>query len=115
VFDISWNTLFVAVARREQFVEANALLNGSRSPSGVGGPALAGILIQLFSAPVALLADALSFVGSAAFLGRLRAPEPPIAPYPGGIRAQLSSGLSFIARDPIMRVTVLSAGSLHLF
>src|SRR5262245_3953567 len=115
VFDISWNTLFVAVARREQFVEANALLNGSRSLSGVGGPALAGILIQLFSAPVALLAAALSFVGSAAFLGRIRAQAPPLEHEPGGIRAQLSSGLSFIARDPIMRVTVLSAGTLNLF
>ena len=63
VFDLAWNTLFVAIARREQYVEANSLLNGSRSLSSVGGPALGGVLIQLFSAPAALVADALSFVG----------------------------------------------------
>ena len=115
IFDISWNTLFVAVARRDQFVEANSLLNGSRSLSSVGGPALAGILIDVLKAPVALLADALSFIGSAFFLGRITAAEPPIEHEPGSIKAQLASGLSFIGRDPIMRVTVLSAGTLNLF
>ena len=115
VFDISWNTLFVAVARRDQFVEANALLNGSRSLSSVGGPAIAGILIQVLTAPIALVADALSFIGSALVLGRISAQEPPIEHEPGSIRAQLASGLSFIARDPIMRVTVLSAGTLNFF
>ena len=72
VFDISWNTLFVSVARREQYVEAMALLNGSRSLASVAGPAISGILIQLFSAPMALLADALSFLGSVFFLRRIR-------------------------------------------
>ena len=78
VFDIAWNTLFVAIARRDQYVDANSLLNGSRSLSSVGGPALGGVLIQLFTAPVALVADALSFVGSAFFLSRIEAEEAPI-------------------------------------
>jgi MFS family permease len=115
VFDISWNTLFVSVAKREQFVEANALLNGSRSLSSVGGPAIAGFLIQVLSAPVALVADALSFLGSAVFLGRVRAIEPPIEHEPGSIRSQLASGLTFIFRDPIMRPSVLAAATLNLF
>ena len=54
-FDIAWNTLFVAVARREQYVEANSLLNGSRSSSSVGGPAIGGMLIQFLRAPIALV------------------------------------------------------------
>ena len=115
VFDISWNTLFVAVAKREQFVQANALLSGSRSLSNVGGPALAGILIELLSAPITLVVDALSFLGSAVFLGRIRAPEPPIDPTPGSVRDQLVAGVGFIFRDPIMRATLLSAATLNLF
>jgi MFS family permease len=115
VFDISWNTVFVAVARRDQFVAANALLNGSRSLSSVGGPALAGILIQVLTAPVALLADALSFLGSALFLGRINVKEPEIEHDPGSIRTQLMAGLSFIGRDPIMRPSVLAAATLNLF
>jgi MFS family permease len=115
VFDISWNTIFVSVAKREQFVEATALLNGSRSLASVAGPAISGILIQLFKAPLALVADALSFLGSAFFLGRVSAAEPPIEKEPGTIRQQLTSGLSFLFRDPIMRPTILSAATLNLF
>jgi MFS family permease len=115
VFDIAWNTLFVSVARREQYVEATALLNGSRSLSSVAGPAISGVLIQLFTAPVALLADAASFLGSVFFLRRISAPEPPVEHEPGTIRQQVASGLEFIFRDPIMRPTVLSVATLNLF
>src|SRR4051812_37591530 len=73
VFDISWNTLFVAVARRDQYIQANSLLNGSRSLASVGGPAISGVLIQLVGAAWTLLADALSFLGSAFFVGRIKA------------------------------------------
>ena len=115
VFDIAWNTLFVAIAKREQYVEANSLLNVSRSLSSVGGPALGGVLIQLFSAPIALVADALSFVGSAFFLTRVQATEAPIEHDPGSIRSQLSAGLTFLIRDPIIRPSVLSVATMNLF
>ena len=115
IFDIAWNTLFVAVAKREQYVEANSLLNGSRSLSSVGGPALAGLLIEVIKAPLALVADALSFVGSAFFLTRIRAPEAPIEHDPGSIRSQLAAGLQFLVRDPIIRPTVLSIATVNLF
>jgi MFS family permease len=115
LFMISWGTLFVAVARRDQYVEANALLNGSRSISSVGGPAIGGILIQILSAPIALVADALSFVGSAVFLSRIRATEAPIEHEPGSIRSQLVAGLSFTFRDPIVRPSVLAASTMNLF
>jgi MFS family permease len=115
IFDIAWNSLFVTVAKREQYVEANSLLNGSRSLSSVGGPALAGILIDVITAPLALVADALSFVGSALFLGRLRAQEAPIEHDPGSIRSQLAVGLRFLVHDPIIRPTVLSIATVNLF
>ena len=78
VFDLSWVTLLVAVTHREAYMEANALFSGSRSLANVGGPPLAGAMVQLLSAPIALFADALSFLGSAFFLGRIRKAEPPI-------------------------------------
>jgi MFS family permease len=115
VFDISYNTLFVSVTKREQFLSANALLSGSRSLSNVGGPAIAGILIELLKAPVTLIVDALSFVASAFFLGRIRPTEPPIEHQPGSVRAQLAAGVSFLVHDPIIRPTVLSAATLNFF
>ena len=78
VFDLSWNTVFVSVTRRERYVEAMSLLNGSRSLAYVAGPTIGGLLVQVLGAPLAMLADALSFLGSVVFLRRIRAPEPPI-------------------------------------
>lgn len=115
VFTICWGSLFVAVAKREQYVEANSLLNGSRSVSSVGGPAIAGVLIQELSAPITLLFDALSFVGSALFLSRIRARDLPIEHEPGSIRSQLAEGLRFTFRDPIVRPSVLAASTMNLF
>lgn len=115
IFTICWGTLFVTVAKRDQYVQANALLNGSRSVSSVGGPAIAGVLIQVLTAPIALLIDAASFVGSAFFLRRITATEAPIEHDPGSIRSQLATGLSFTARDPIVRPSVLAASTMNLF
>jgi MFS family permease len=115
VFNLAWMTMFAAVAKREQYVEANALLNGSRSVSAVGGPAIGGMLIQVLGAPIALVADALSFVASAVFLSRIDAPEPPVEHDPGTIREQLTSGMSFVLRDRILRPTILSVATMNLF
>lgn len=43
LFDIAWNTIFVAVTPREDFVTANSLLNGSRSLAYVAGPSIGGL------------------------------------------------------------------------
>ena len=115
IFDIAWNTLLVAVVRRDAFVQANALFSGSRALAFVGGPPLAGVLVQLLTAPVALITDALSFIGSALYLGRIRAAEPPVETIHESIRTRLSTGLVFIFRDSIMRPILLSVATINLF
>lgn len=115
IFDISWNTVYVAVTRRDQYIQANSLLNGSRSISSVGGPAIGGVLVQALGAPLALAADAMSFIGSALFLSRIHAPEPPIERDPGSLRSQLMTGLRFISRDAVIAPALLSVGILNFF
>ena len=115
VFDIAWNSFFVAVAKREQYVQANSLISGSRSLSWVAGPAVGGVLIQILTAPITLLLDALSFLGSAFFLSRIHPTEPRIDDEPGSVREQLREGLLFIVRDPIIRGVLLSVATVNLF
>jgi MFS family permease len=115
VFDLSWNTLFVAVTQRERYVEAMALLNGSRSLASVGGPTVGGLLVQALGAPLAMLADAVSYIGSVVFLRRIESPEPPIEPEVGSTRERLLAGLTFVIGDPIMRPTLLSIATINLF
>ena len=115
VFDLSWNTLFVSVTERERYVEAMALLNGSRSLASVAGPTIGGILVQVLGAPLAMLGDAFSYLGSVVFLRRIRATEPPIEHEEGSTRERLLAGLSFVIGDPIMRPTLLSVATVNLF
>ena len=115
LFDISYSTLYVAVVEREDYIEANSLINGSRSFSYIGGPSAGGVLVQLFSAPAALLVDAVSFLASAVFLGRLRAPEPPVERRTTRIREEITEGLSFIFRTSILRASLLATATLNFF
>ncbi len=116
LFDLSYPTLFVSLAPRERFLEANSLVHGSRSFSYVAGPSVGGLLVQAFSAPFAVLADAVSYLFSAFFLARVRAQEAPIE-HEGesGLRDRVAAGLRFIAGNPIFRPTLVSVAILNFF
>jgi len=78
-FNVSAVTLLVSMLDREDYLAGHSLVAGSRAFSFVGGPAVAGILVQAFSGPLALVIDAASFLFSAFTLGRIRPVEPPAA------------------------------------
>lgn len=114
-FDISSSTLFVAIARREDYLEANSLLNGSRAFSYVTGPSVGGVLVQALSAPTALLADAASFVGSALLLRGMDAPEPPLEEGNGNLRQQIAEGMRFLFGHWFFRPTLAATATLNFF
>lgn len=112
LFGVSNSTLFVSLVPKRDYMEANTLLNGSRATSYVAGPGAAGLLVQTLTAPVALLADALSYLVSAVLLMKIRPTEPPPSETKG---LGIGQGLRFIARSPILRSTLLGATTLNLF
>jgi MFS family permease len=115
LFDISYSTLFVAVVERERYLEANSLLNGSRSLSYVAGPSLGGLLVQALGAAFALLADALSFLASALLLGSMHASEPPLEPQAANRREQVAQGLRFIFGNTFFRPALAATATLNFF
>jgi MFS family permease len=115
LFDISYTTLFVSVVQREAYIEANSLINGSRSFSYIGGPSVGGVLVQLLSAPAALLVDAVSFLASAVFLGRLEAPEPPLERHTTRVRDEVKEGLAFLFHNAILRPALFGTATLNFF
>ena len=115
-FDVSYATVFVAVSGRERILEANSLLTQSRAFSFVGGPTVAGFLVQLLTAPVAVLADAATFVASAFFLARVKAPEPPVEEEePAPLKTRLLQGARFIFGSAMYRASLLATTTLNLF
>lgn len=71
----------------------------------MAGPSAGGVLVQLFSGPAAIIADALSFLGSAFLLSRIRSPEPAAAD-PG--KGSITAGVRYIARDGLVRALLVT-------
>ena len=116
-FDIAHASLLPTIVRREQLVEGNSKLEVSRSGALILGPGLAGLLVQIFTAPIAILIDAGSFVLSALALGRIRAVE--ARPEQTGLRrsllADVREGIGVIVRSPLLRTMGSSLGVYNLF
>jgi predicted MFS family arabinose efflux permease len=108
-FDAGYHAFLPSLVRREALVEGNAKLELARSTAQVGGPSLAGVLVQLITAPLALLFDAASYLLSAAALATIRTPEPPpSADERRSVRHELVEGLRWVFGNPLLRPIVLN-------
>jgi MFS family permease len=112
LFFIAYTTLFVSLVPRERYLEANSALNGSRAFSYVGGPSIGGLLVQAFSAPGALIADAFSFLFSGFMLGSISPVEPPTEE---AERGHVKAGLRYLWRSPVIRASLLATATINFF
>lgn len=104
-FDVAYEAYLPSLLRREQLVEGNSRLAASASVAELGGFTLGGWLVQLLGGPVAILADALSFVWSAWWVGRIHAAEPaPVAPREHrSFWREAGEGARVVGRSPVLR------------
>jgi MFS family permease len=118
-FDVAYQSYLPALVERDQLVEGNSKLEVSRSTSQLAGPGLAGGLISALGAPVAILLDAISFLGSALFLFAIRKQETPPERAAGEKRpsmlADAREGLSFVVRHPYLRPISICTGTSNFF
>jgi len=78
LFSITDNAYLPTLLPKRDLAEGNAKLESTEAIAEVTGPASAGVLIGALGAPVAVALDALSYLWSAARLGRIRATEAPL-------------------------------------
>lgn len=104
-FEIAYQSILPELVERDRLAEGNSRLEVSRSASQVLGPGLGGALIGLFGPPIAIIADALSYLGSAAFLIGLHPSRPrPLrtAADSSGLIGEILEGLRFYRRSPLL-------------
>ena len=92
--------LLAKMAGRSRLVEANAKVALGETSAALVGPGFAGGLIQLVTAPFAILLDALTFFASGIMLRRIRVPSD--VPEPGprrSIGSEIKEGLVLVWRD----------------
>lgn len=95
----------------ERLGEANSRLHVSHSVAAAAGPGLGGVLVQVFTAPIAVLVDAGSFLYSAALLRGIARPEPPrVLPVVAEPALQaIAAGLRSLLTHPLLRPIILSS------
>lgn len=115
-FDVAYQAYLPALVDRRQLLEGNSRLEASRSIAQVASPGIAGVIIQLLSAPVAIALDALSYLASALFIGRIGRQEG--RPDPAGRRPMLSEvreGLGVVFGSPLLRSIAACTGTSNFF
>ncbi|MEV7025643.1 MFS transporter [Kitasatospora sp. NPDC093558] len=110
LFDVSWMSFVPTLVKDpKHYVEANQKLGVTSSTADVAGPGLAGLLIGALTAPVALVADAFSYLVSLLTLLWIRTPEPRPEPPAAGrhLGRELIEGLRWVFGDRILRPLAL--------
>jgi MFS family permease len=118
-FDVAYLAYMPELVERSRILDGNAKLETTRSAAQVAGPGLGGVLVGALTAPVAILADAVSYCVSAVLLGRIRHPDRAgtqrAASQPTSLWHELREGLRFVFHQPHLRILVLTTGATNLF
>lgn len=100
-FDVAYQSYLPGLVGSENLLEGNSKLAMSGAIAEIVGPSLTGVLVQLITAPIAILFDAISFLVSALSVGLIAKPERehvPEATPPHPI-----AGLRFVFHHPVLR------------
>lgn len=116
-FDIGYRSYLPTLIAAEQLTDGNSKLEMSRSAAEIIGPGLAGVLIDWLTAPLAIIADALSYLISAVLLWRIatieEAPQPEAEQQ--GLWQNAQQGLHFVRHEPKLRALAGGIGILAFF
>jgi len=116
-FSVAYRSYLPSLVERDNLPEGNSKLALSDSLAEIGGAGLAGVLVQVFAAPFAVLLDSFSFLVSALAIGTIRKPEPA----PGQpearprFRQEVTGGLQHILRSPVLRALAGGEAALAFF
>ena len=117
VFEVCYTSYLPSLVPGRLLIPANSRLQASAAAAQAGGPGVGGALVQLLTAPVALVVDAASFALSAAGLAWIstREPEPARAGQQGGALVRIRAGLAFVTGDRLLRALVVTSAIYNLF
>lgn len=120
-FDVAYQSYLPSLVDRDDILEGNAKLEISRSSAQIVGPGVAGFLIGIVTAPVAIILDSLSFFASAAFVFGIRKREPAPEVHRTsdgkgpGMRAEIVAGLRYVLGNAYLRYIAACTAISNLF
>jgi MFS family permease len=116
LFDAAYPAYVPSLIGVDRVVEGNSKLAASSSIAEIGGPGLAGGLVQAIGAPLAIFVDAISYVVSAISLILIRSREAPRArgTSPTPIRLEILEALRLVRRHAILLPLTLRSVIAHV-
>ncbi|MFD8379603.1 MFS transporter [Streptomyces sp. NPDC059679] len=116
-FDVASQSFLPQLVGRDGLVRANAAVVGLQAAGNVAGRGAGGALVQLLTAPLAVVSVGACYLASALRLtGIRRTPTPPADPgrRPARLWAQIAEGLRHVLRDRELRALALTASLTNL-
>jgi MFS family permease len=115
-FDVAYQSYLPHLLGRRRLVEANARLESVRALAQVGAPGVGGQLVQILTAPVALLCNAVAMALSSLLIVGIRKPEPPLArSVSTRLLADIVEGLRFVLGSALLRPIAACTATANLF
>jgi len=119
-FDVAYQSYLPALVERNHIIEGNSKFEISRSSAQISGPGIAGLLVQIFTAPYAILVDAISFLGSGLFVLGIRKheerlPATNVDREKSSLWTELKEGLRFVLGNPNLRAQAGSTATSNFF
>jgi Na+/melibiose symporter-like transporter len=112
IYDLSYQSLLPHIVRTEDLIDANGRLQASYSAAAGIGPLAGGALVQVFTAPVAVLFDAISYIPSALSAIFIRATTIRSAKIRKPFRTELVEGVRALISDSLqLRLTATALTS----
>jgi len=121
VGDAAHQSFLPRLVPRRGLAPANSRLEGTTAVAQTAGPALGGTLVSVLGAPLAILADAVSYLASAGLLVGVRVVEPAPAARPArgrrgaALREELREGLRWVYRHRTLMPLAVSTHVWFLF
>ena len=104
LFDLADHVFIADLVARKRLLDANGKRSAADAVAEISGPALGGALVALWTAPIAILADAATFVVSALLIARIRKGE--ASPKPAAATSfidDVRTGIRVVWRTPAIR------------
>jgi MFS family permease len=119
LFIVTYQAFLPSVVTADDLVEGNSKLHTTGAIAQVAAPSAGGALIQILTAPVVILLDALSFLFSAFMISRIRVEEGTVRESrrqtPRQFSAELVVGWRHLVADPLLRAIGFASTILGFF
>jgi predicted MFS family arabinose efflux permease len=115
-FNLAYQAHVPSLVGREELLDANSKLGATTSLAEVASPGIGGVLVDLITAPLTLLLDAISYLVSALFITQIRVPERN-DPLKSGdnVWRDITVGLRVVLSHPLLRAIAGASATRSFF